>query len=141
MHRATRFLNAVEIAIRWPSSLLLIADMHTLCITVRILALLPRLRCRPRSCRRFCTACFSLALLYLCARSKIEGRRCALPRGPSIRKVAVGPPQRHDVMAIAGFRFCLPDSPNIQSGYGSVPKLVEVAATIHVALNQKTYDP
>ena len=30
------------------------------------------------------TACFSLAILYLCARSKIAGRRCALPRGPSI---------------------------------------------------------
>ena len=40
MHRATRFPNAVEVAIRWPSSLLLIAEMHALCITVRSLALL-----------------------------------------------------------------------------------------------------
>ena len=40
MHRATRFPNAVEVAIRWPSSLLLIAEMHALCITVRSFALL-----------------------------------------------------------------------------------------------------
>ena len=40
MHRATRFPNVVEVAIRWPSSLLLIAEMHALCSTVRILALL-----------------------------------------------------------------------------------------------------
>ena len=40
MHRATRFPNAVEVAIKWPSSLLLIAEMHALCSTVRILALL-----------------------------------------------------------------------------------------------------
>ena len=40
MHRATRFPNAVEVAIRWPSSLLLIAEVHALCITIRSLALL-----------------------------------------------------------------------------------------------------
>ena len=98
MHRATRFPNAVEVAIRWPSSLLLIAEMHALCITVRSLALLlsslkiffktnvpPAFDVVPVPVADFALPAFLWPYCISVPDRKLKGGGVpALPRGPSI---------------------------------------------------------
>ena len=69
--------------------------MHALCITISQFGLafviftrkgVSRPRCRPRSCRRLCIACFLWPSCSCVPCRKLKGGGDPLPRGPSIRR-------------------------------------------------------